>query len=164
MDSQKSNLQMNKNNLTLSKREVTRLFATMASYVIKYEYMGKFDALMYVMQQKDWQSELEEPGTFPKIDELFMVELIDGVEKNLNAIHQLIKANIRNKSISLDEMDKLVLSILELACYEMIGTDIDKKIIIKQYIFIASCFFNKHEIGMINAILDTIYQGLKNNN
>ncbi len=145
-----------KNQFSMSSREISRLIAIMTVYMLKYEHQNRDDVINYLIEENIWYADISDEGLFPEVDRKFLTKLVEGVDIVANKIHVLLASNIVNKRISLDTLDRLLLSILECAVFELIENKLDKNIIISQYTFLTSCFFDSKEISMINGILGSV--------
>jgi transcription termination factor NusB len=138
----------------ISKRELTRLVAIMALYLLKQNDNTKQEVLDHLFTTPILQEELS--LNVDLVDKLFLNELLDGAIENEEYLQNTINANITNTKINMENSDQLIFSILHLGAFELLQKNLDKKIVISQYVKLSSTFFEKHETSIINAILDTI--------
>jgi transcription termination factor NusB len=138
----------------ISKRELTRLVAIMALYLLKQNDNTKQEVLDHLFTTSILQEELS--LNVDLVDKVFLNELLDGSIENEEYLQNTINANITNTKITMENSDQLIFSILQLGVFELLQKNLDKKIVISQYVKLASTFFEKHETSIINAILDTI--------
>ena len=138
----------------VSKRELTRLVAIMAHYLLQQNDNTKEEVINHLFETPVLQEELD--INISNVDKVFLNELINGSIDNKDVISNIINSNIKNHKINMNISDQLIFSILHLGVFELMSKLLDKKIIVSQYVNLSSDFFNKQEISIINAILDSI--------
>lgn len=141
-------------------RELSRLLAILVTYNLKYHEQNKQKTINYLQTEDTWKSELPEDVNFPNHSKEFFLEIVNSVVDAEDKINYIIKSNITSKKIIFERLDKLIVSILQCGTSEILSKKLDRKIIISQYIFLTSCFYNKKEISMVNAILSSIANAL----
>ena len=86
----------------------------------------------------------------------FAEKIYEGVTKNLDVINKVLKVSI-NKKVTINNMDKLLISIFRSAIYEILfSKNVSKKIVISEYLLIANHFFGNNETALINGVLDNL--------
>jgi len=86
----------------------------------------------------------------------FLLELLNGILRNLDEIDSLIDDRI---DFSIKSLGKVVLSTLRLAVYEIKIVDIDDKVAITEAINIIKKYGSTEDVKFINAVLDSIALG-----
>ena len=83
-------------------------------------------------------------------------EIYKGVMENLDEINKILRASM-NKKVKINNMDALLISIFRSAIFEISFSDnVNKKIIISEYLVIANRFFGNNETTLINGVLDNL--------
>lgn len=158
---QKSDDKSSKNlNYSVCPRELSRLFAILVIYNLKYHEQNKHTTINYLQNEDVWKSELPPEVKFPEHSKEFFLEIVNSVVDSEDKISYIIKSNITSKKIIFERLDKLIVAILQCGTSEILSKKLDRKIVISQYIFLTSCFYNKKEISMVNAILSSIANAL----
>lgn len=144
----------------VNKRSFSRFFATqiLFSYfsdTSESKDISDLKSFMeeYYISDEFSQDDSEEYKKDVNID--FLDELLNGVLNNLEKIDNILNENLTGK-YTFNVIDKLIAIILRLAVYEFNWTNTDKKIIINEYVDIASEFFDPKATSFVNAILDKL--------
>ena len=144
----------------VNKRSFSRFFATqiLFSYfsdTSENKDISDLKSFMeeYYISDEFSQDDSEEYKKDVNID--FLDELLNGVLNNLEKIDNILNENLTGK-YTFNVIDKLIAIILRLAVYEFNWTNTDKKIIINEYVDIASEFFDPKATSFVNAILDKL--------
>ena len=86
----------------------------------------------------------------------FAEKIYEGVTENIDEINKILIVSM-NKKVKINTMDKLLISILRSAIYEILFSDnVTKKIVISEYLLIANRFFGNNETALINGVLDNL--------
>ena len=86
----------------------------------------------------------------------FAEKIYEGVTENIDEINKILIVSM-NKKVKTNTMDKLLISILRSAIYEILFSDnVTKKIVISEYLLIANHFFGNSETALINGVLDNL--------
>ena len=96
-----------------------------------------------------------------KMNKVFFSDILNYIEKEKDKIDELIKSYLVSEW-RLDRIPKVQLAILRVAVAEMIiypKTSIG--VIISEYIMFTECFYTENEFSFTNAILEKIYNKLK---
>lgn len=96
-----------------------------------------------------------------KMNKVFFFGILNYIEKEKDKIDELIKSYLVSEW-RLDRIPKVQLAILRVAVAEMIiypKTSIG--VIISEYIMFTECFYTEKEFSFTNAILEKIYNKLK---
>ena len=95
-----------------------------------------------------------------KINYKFVESLLITMSESIDVIDQAI-INVLVKQDSWQRMHILIKSTLRAAIAEFIGLNTGRKILIDEYVGIASSFFGGKEINFVNATLDKVTANLK---
>ena len=86
----------------------------------------------------------------------FAEKVYEGVMENFDDINKILKVSM-SKKVKIHNMDKLLISIFRSAIYEILfSNDVNKKIVISEYLLIANRFFGNNETAFINGVLDNL--------
>ena len=140
-----------------------RLAAVQATYMIAYGQLSVDEVIRdfingevgrYVIDEKD--NNTEEMIKISDIDTNYFATLVRGVHEKKEYIEKSLSSYL-NEGWSFERMDGTMQALLLCAVYEIINTlDVDVKVIIQEYVDLASAFFSKNQPKMINALLDQI--------
>lgn len=93
-----------------------------------------------------------------KPDGVLFKKIIYGTEERYVEVESVIQANLK-KDASDRVVEPLLFSILICGAYELLAhADIDKGIIINDYLNVGHGFFEKNEVALINGVLDSVSQ------
>ena len=90
-----------------------------------------------------------------KISKKFVVKLIQATMSNLNKIDSIIEQHL-DKIESMKHINILLMSLLRCAISELHYFDTPPKVVIKEYLKVASTFFKDTEISFVNGVLDKV--------
>ncbi|MBC8038542.1 MAG: transcription antitermination factor NusB [Rhizobiales bacterium] len=97
-----------------------------------------------------------EDGQCGEADYKFLKQVVDGTVREQNAIDPLVDA-ILDKSWPLHRLDATVRAIIRAAAYElMFMENVPARVVISQYVDVASAFFEGQEPGFINGVVDRL--------
>ncbi len=148
-------------NKQLSIRELTRLVAIMTiSGVLLSDDNSHYTIMSNILRHNLWKEGIDDNYNIQP-DEVFLMHLVEKTLENKITILNIIEQNIENKKIVLSKLDKTIVSILMLGCFEILEGKTDIKIIISQYVIMGGCFFSSNETSIINAILQNIHNNIK---
>lgn len=85
----------------------------------------------------------------------FLMLLCDGVSKNLEMLNLVVLQNLK-KGWTLKRLNTIDHAILLVACYEILFTDLDRRIIINEAIENSKIYCDDNRFKFINAILDKV--------
>lgn len=112
--------------------------------------VGRFALSEATNYQKEEQLELNE------IDTNYFATLTRGVMSKKEDVEKSLSLFLK-EDWSYEKMDGTLRALLLCAVYELIyTTDVDAKILIKEYVDLAYAFFSKSEPKVVNALLDQI--------
>lgn len=113
-----------------------------------------------LLKESGEDNEQEEFIPMGDTDSALFIKLLKGWNDMRSAVDAKIKDNF-NQKWSYERTEKLTFAILRAAVTEMMISDIDKPVIINEYVNIAVSFYeNGQEARMINALLDKIAKGM----
>lgn len=88
-------------------------------------------------------------------DAELLSEIVNGVEARRNELVEMISAAADKTEFT--KMELLLRCILLCGAWELLdNTDVDKGIVINDYLNVTNAFYEKSERGLINAILDRL--------
>ena len=89
-------------------------------------------------------------------DETLFKSIMAGVDGRRDELEMFIKPHLPN----FDDKEMLLKSILLCGAYEILShTDLDRALVISEYLHIAKAFFDGAESKLVNAVLDKIGAG-----
>lgn len=89
-------------------------------------------------------------------DSEFFSAILNGVPQHQVVIDRAIAGALSEKW-KLERVDSILRAILRSAVFELVGRpDVPAKVVIDEYVAVASAFFGGDEPGFVNASLDTI--------
>ena len=101
------------------------------------EYLKNYEKEIYKSMHKD----------------KYLLELLDGILKNLNEIDEIIDSRI---DYSIKSLGKLVLSVLRLGVYELKFEELKPTIAISEALNIVQKYGSSEDTRFINALLDNV--------
>lgn len=133
-----------------------RLLAVQALYeaaINKKVFDASFnEILQHIIENGDYKNK------FNNSKLLLTKEICKGVLSNFKKIDLILQNSLTNKS-KLQSFDKLLLSILRCAIFEIaIKREISKKIVISEYLLISNHFFDNREAILLNGVLDNLIE------
>lgn len=148
------------NNRSVNRRSFSRFFACqiLFSYFFDSDKNKSIDDLIasfeeYYIVSEYFNDDFEEYKK--NVNLKFLQDLLKGVIKNIDSINSTIDTTLIGKYTSAT-IDKFIMCILRLAIYEFQNTDIDKKIIINEYVDIAGEYLDEKGVSFVNATLDKL--------
>jgi len=86
----------------------------------------------------------------------FFATIVNGVPQHQVAIDRAIAATL-SQNWKLERVDSILRAILRCGVYELVARrDVPARVVIDEYVAVASAFFGGDEPGFINGALDTI--------
>ena len=139
--------------MTIDARTLARISVVQAIY--EQEIAGGYD----LDNKDDLQKKIEalsEKNDFKRINKKLFEQILDIVSRETLIINEKIKSNLA-QNWSMERIGAVIRAILSAAIAEsMLEEPTDKKIIISEYVRIASGFYDDKEVKFVNAILDKI--------
>ena len=90
----------------------------------------------------------------------YIINCFNGIEENKNEIIELIEKNLK-QNWSINRISKIDISILKLAIYEMLYTDVPYKVAINEAIELAKKYGEDTSKAFINGILASVVKEKK---
>ena len=85
----------------------------------------------------------------------YIINSFNGIEENKNEIIELIEKNLK-QNWSISRISKIDISILKLAIYEMLYTDVPYKVAINEVVELAKKYSDESASVFINGILASV--------
>jgi N utilization substance protein B len=144
----------------INKRSFSRFFAVQILYAYLFNKNENNDILELASFLEEYYvsdefSKENSEKYKEKINMEFLNELLIGTVEHIEVINVILDKNIQGK-YTFDIVDELIKTILRLATFEFNYSNLDKKIIINEYVDIAGEYFDEKAISFVNAILDII--------
>jgi N utilization substance protein B len=134
-------------------RRIGRTLAFQAIYGMQFAVKGEPVDFETAFEQNPMVREQESETAIA-----FAHDLVEGVYTNLDQINTIIQDHSQHWKIS--RIAVVELSILQLAMYEMVHTDIPLKAAINEGIELSKTFGDSKSRGFINGILDSVAKGV----
>ncbi len=97
-----------------------------------------------------------------KYDTIFLKKIVNGVFENKEKIKIIIEQNL-SKEWLIERVDPTMHAILSLAIYEFFSCkNTPLKVILNEYVSIASLYLDDTNTGFVNGILDKIGKNIRN--
>tara|TARA_A100001011_G_scaffold370162_1_gene426196 strand:- start:1262 stop:1699 length:438 start_codon:yes stop_codon:yes gene_type:complete len=97
-----------------------------------------------------------------KYDTIFLKKIVNGVFENKEKIKNIIEQNL-SKEWLIERVDPTMHAILSLAIYEFFSCkNTPLKVILNEYVSIASLYLDDINTGFVNGILDKIGKNIRN--
>ena len=141
-------------------RAAARLNATQALYQMEVAAKGLNEILAEF--ETFWIGREIEGNQYKPAELEFFRDILNGVLRDQVAIDQLIDATLA-RGWPLARVEAVMRAVLRAATYELKKRkDIPARVVITEYVDVASAFLGREETGMINAVLDKIARDLRN--
>ena len=141
-------------------RAAARLNATQALYQMEVAAKGLNEILAEF--ETFWIGREIEGDQYKPAELEFFRDILNGVLRDQVAIDQLIDATLA-RGWPLARVEAVMRAVLRAATYELKKRkDIPARVVITEYVDVASAFLGREETGMINAVLDKIARDLRN--
>lgn len=128
-----------------------RLYAVQAAYAMQIDKEANSETIL------DALTVTEKKGKAKILK--FCTQLLEFISEEYESINEIIKHNSQ-KIKKIEDINPLIYAILLVSLAEMTKfEEVDRPIIISEYLKITSDFFNKPEIAFINAALDSFVKG-----
>ena len=141
-------------------RAAARLNATQALYQMEVAAKGLNEILAEF--ETFWIGREIEGDQYKPAELEFFRDILNGVLRDQVANDQLIDATLA-RGWPLARVEAVMRAVLRAATYELKKRkDIPARVVITEYVDVASAFLGREETGMINAVLDKIARDLRN--
>jgi N utilization substance protein B len=147
-------------NTGICRRSAARLAAVQALYEMDLAGADA-DAVLDGFKADRWRSAIgNDPGpdaaTSGAPDPATLEEIVTGAARRLGEIDALI-AGALDQKWPLDRLEVLLRAALRAGTYELLAAPaVPPKVVITEYVKVASAFFGTGEMGLVNGILDRI--------
>ncbi|GGE46347.1 N utilization substance protein B [Agaricicola taiwanensis] len=139
------------------KRSAARLGAVQALYQMDLTGAGIAD--VFAEFESHWLGKEVEGHAYKPAEAAFFRAIVSGVLDHQRALDQIIDKTLA-AGWPLRRVEAILRAILRAGAFEIIHRrDIPAKVIISEYADVASAFFERDEVGLANAVLDTIARG-----
>ena len=91
----------------------------------------------------------------------YMIEIVEGIENNINDIKNKISENLK-KDWKLERISKINLVLLKLAIYEILYTETPFKVVINEVVELAKKYGDDTSPNFVNGILASIVKESEN--
>jgi transcription antitermination protein NusB len=140
-------------------RSAARLAAVQALY--QMEVAGKGIAETLAEFEAFWIGGEIEGETYNAAEIAFFRDILQGVLADQGPIDRQIDKTLV-QTWPLARVDSVLRAILRAGTYELKKRkDVPARVVIKEYADIAGAFFEREEVGMINAVLDSLARQLR---
>ena len=141
------------------KRSAARLAAVQALYQMEISGKSVGDAMAEF--QAYWIGREVDDIAFRPAEEEFFRTLVQGVVDQQVPIDQKVDAALA-KGWPLKRVEAVLRAILRSATYELLRLkDVPAKVVISEYVDLTRDFYDGEEVGMVNAVLDSIGRDLR---
>jgi N utilization substance protein B len=141
------------------KKTVARLIAVQAVYSNENCQNGNLSVIAQKIAEnhllQETISDLSEDEELIAPSNSFLIKLTEGILEYKERIIAILEPHL-SQDTSLQALDSVLRSILICGVYEILYTSTPIKVAINEYVGVASSFFDKKEVGFINATLDKI--------
>lgn len=139
-------------------RSAARLAAVQALYQMDVSAKGIDETLAEF--ETFWTGEIE-GETYHAAETAFFRDILTGVLADQRPIDRQIDRTLV-ETWPLARVDSVLRAILRAGTYELRQRkDVPAKVVIKEYADVAGAFFEREEVGMINAVLDALAHQLR---
>lgn len=139
-------------------RRQARLSAVQALYQMD---LGGATSKQVVFEFQNHRFGFSDEAGMVEADERFFEELVEGVVREQDAIDMRLDAQLPKKW-PLRRLDMTLRALLRTAVFEAAyRPDVPGRVVIDEYVAIASDFFDGKEPGLVNAVIDSIAKSLR---
>lgn len=136
------------------KRSAARLSSVQALY--QMDLTGKGVLEVFSEFERFWIGQEIEGDQYKPAERGLFRAIVQGVMANQLAIDRAVD-RILSDGWPLKRVEALMRATLRGGAYELMHTaDVPVKVVVSEYVDIASAFLDKEEVGMVNAVLDRL--------
>lgn len=130
-------------------RHAARLGAVQALYQMEMSGSGAEEVAQEFVEHRF--------GELPAVpDEEFFIAIVNGVPQHQVEIDRAVAGSLSEKW-KLERVDSILRAILRCGVFELVARrDVPARVVIDEYVAVASAFFGGDEPGFVNAALDNI--------
>ena len=111
--------------------------------------------------ESHWIGREVEGVAHPEAEVAFFRDLVEGVVREQRRIDPLIDATLSG-GWPLKRVEAVLRALLRAGCYELLARpDIPARVVVSQYVDVASAFLEGEETSMANAVLDALARKLR---
>ena len=141
------------------KRAAARLAAVQALYQMDVAKKGINEILAEF--EAHWIGQEVEGAQYNPAEVAFFRNILEGVLADQSEIDVLVDRALQ-QSWPLARVEAVLRAILRGGAYELLSRkDVPARVVITQYTDIAGAFFGNEEVGMVNAVLDSLGRRLR---
>ncbi|HRJ68972.1 MAG TPA: transcription antitermination factor NusB [Beijerinckiaceae bacterium] len=141
------------------KRSAARLSAVQALY--QMDLTGKGVIEVFSEFERFWIGQEIEGDQYKPAERSLFRQIVQGVIEHQVAIDRAVD-RILSDGWPLKRVEALMRASLRGGAYELMKTpDVPVKVVVSEYVDIASAFLDKDEVGMVNAVLDRLARELR---
>jgi N utilization substance protein B len=135
-------------------RNAARLAAVQALYQMDIAATGLPDILAEFEAHRFGRE--GEGEKFPKAESAFFRDIVEGVVREQRAIDPLVDETL-NEKWPLKRVEAILRAVMRAGAYELkYRADIPARVVVAEYVGVASSFLDREETGMVNAVLDHV--------
>jgi N utilization substance protein B len=139
------------------KRSAARLGAVQALYQMDLTGAGVAD--VFAEFESHWLGKEVEGESYKPAEAAFFRAIVSGVIEHQRPLDQIVDKTLA-AGWPLRRIEAILRAVLRAGAFELLHRrDIPAKVIISEYADVASAFFDRDEVGLANAVLDTIARG-----
>jgi N utilization substance protein B len=139
------------------KRSAARLGAVQALYQMDLTGAGVAD--VFAEFESHWLGKEVEGESYKPAEAAFFRAIVSGVIEHQRPLDQIVDKTLA-AGWPLRRVEAILRAVLRAGAFELLHRrDIPAKVIISEYADVASAFFDRDEVGLANAVLDTIARG-----
>ncbi|HVV95143.1 MAG TPA: transcription antitermination factor NusB [Hyphomicrobiales bacterium] len=140
-------------------RAAARLAAVQALY--QMELAGTPLSEVKAEFESHWIGREVEGERYNPADTALFRDILDGVLRDQRAIDRDVDATLAS-GWPLKRIEAILRAVLRAGTFELIGRpDVPARVVISEYVDVASAFVERDEAGMVNAVLDTLARKLR---
>jgi N utilization substance protein B len=144
-----------------NRRGAARLAAVQALYQMDVAAKGLNE--IFAEFESYWIGREIEGSQYLPAEAAFFREIVSGVVEDQRRLDPLIDASLRN-GWPLKRVEALLRAVLRAGAYELDKRrDVPARVVISEYVDVASAFLVADETGMVNAVLDELGRQLRAN-
>lgn len=136
------------------KRSAARLGAVQALYQMDLTGAGASD--VFAEFEAHWLGKEVEGESYKPAEAAFFRAIVGGVLEHQRALDQMVDKTLAD-GWPLRRVEAILRAVLRAGAFELAHRqDIPAKVVISEYADVASAFFDRDEVGLANAVLDTV--------
>ena len=156
----KKNKTLDKKNILKRKRTLSRLIAAQTYY--QYEFYNEKEDIVKIFNDLVDNYVMIENEEIQSLRKIIDIDFINNLLEALRIDIQYIDEEI--KKMQKHDLDNFMIQLVRLGCLELRhNKNIDSKIILDEYVFIGSLFFDKSRLGFLNSIIDNYNKKIRTN-